>query len=159
MAVPEDTDKRKCDALLAFSSWALRTRSACLRIFNTPLENALFDHMLSSSPLGAGFSLSCSWLFFNFFFLFFWRAFVWAPNSSDYCKNLTLFVAVCSVRRLLIIDHESSFHLFSCQTGSHFPSGQHSVDSINAPDDNLVNFIKMSVLFPVFIPRKKWESG
>lgn len=56
MAVPEDTDRRKCDALLAFSSWTLRTRSACLRIFNTPLENALFDHMLPSSPLGARFS-------------------------------------------------------------------------------------------------------
>lgn len=57
MVVPKETDRRKCDALLAFSSWTLRTRSACLRIFNTPLEKALFDHMLASSPLAAPFSI------------------------------------------------------------------------------------------------------
>lgn len=57
MVVPQETDRRKCDALLAFSSWTLRTQSACLRIFNTPLEKALFDHMLPSSPLAAPFSI------------------------------------------------------------------------------------------------------
>lgn len=114
MAVPEDTDKRKCDALLAFSSWALRTRSACLRIFNTPLENALFDHMLSSSPLGAGFSLSCSWLFFYFVFFCFFEGLLSEPRTPVTTIKISLCLLRCApcdgywsliMNRLFIYSH------------------------------------------------------
>lgn len=160
MAVPRDTDKRKCDALLAFSSWTLRTRSACLRIFNTPLENALFDHMLPSSPPGAPFSFMVVLILWVSRKACIWIAISYRLSSSsfDFYSAWTSYYSQERVGLFVLNFSKSHQDRPAMWISYEHTSRSRCADSINTVDIG-VNFIKVTWGFPVFICINKAHTG